>query len=243
MKSAEGLPPKSATGRADLLRALALAPRESLTLDADGASWFGYVKRPTVSFQQAGGDDFRSIGGTVKVRTTEPEHTLPLRMPFVHVIAERLLRQPPAHDETTPVAERHAEPLDEDSAKAPSAQRLVDYADLVPAARLLPALRRQLGATRTGSIDLSRLVYCLATREMPRHLPQRRWQRWHPDLVVVLDFCPRLWPYREDMHRLAERLLHTCGRSGVSLRIVNQGPCGPWSDWLAHQKPCPPEQL
>ena len=79
-------------------------------------------------------------------------------MPFVHVIAERLPRQPPQGDKKAPVVEALAEPLDEDSAKAPSAKRLVGYEDLVPQARLLPALRRQLTATRTGSLDLDRLM-------------------------------------------------------------------------------------
>src|SRR5690606_23761711 len=109
------------------------------------------------------------------------------------------------------------------------------YEDLVPEARLLPALRRELAMARAGPLDLHQLVVQIAARQLPRHLPRRRIQRWHPGLVVVLDFCARLWPYREDMHRLAERLLRRCGRSGLSIRIFNHGPEGPWRDWLAEQ--------
>jgi formylglycine-generating enzyme required for sulfatase activity len=229
------IPPVGAVGRADLLRMLALTPCEYLTLDADGESWFGYIKRPQLPSEHDS-IHLQLPALTGKASASEPGYyKLPLRMPFIHVIAERSLRQPPKGDERIPSAEIQAEPIDEDDAKAPSGKRLVGYQDLVPQARLLPALRRQLTAARVGSLDLNRLIHDLANWKLPRHLPLRRLQRWHPELVVVLDFCQRLWPYREDMHRLAERLLQQCGRSGVSLRIVNHGPFGPWSDWLAHQ--------
>jgi hypothetical protein len=215
------------------LRALAVADRDHLALDLDAFSWFGYVRqvkeppRKTVTV---------TFALPIEVAPAPaPDRRLPLRLPFLHMIVQREPRPPREAHEEAQSAAAHAEPLDEDSARAPSDKRLVGYEDLVPEARLLPALRRSLGATRAGPLDLERLTQGLATRELSRRLPRRRLQRWHPELVVLLDFCPRLWPYREDMHRLAERLLRHCGRSGVSLRIINDGPFGPWSDWLAHQ--------
>ncbi len=222
--------------RADLLRVLAVHAREQLTLDDDGEHWFGYIKQPepTVS---VGKTEESSNASTEQGKSRDTGYKLPLQMPFVHVIADRQPRHLPEQDQDSTVSKPQFEPITEDRAKPPSAQRLVSYQDLVPQARLLPALRRQLGSNRLGSLDLNRLTQSIALQEMPRHLPRRRMQSWHPELVVVLDFCQRLWPYREDMHRLAERLLRQCGRSGLSLRIVNHGPLGTWSNWLAHQNP------
>ena len=224
-------PPRGATSRADLLRALAVAPREHLALDIGTDAWFGYVRLaepppPAVKVYD--------IQAPREITVTEPRRRLPLRMPHVYAVVERQPRQTPEPDAPAAVIEE-AGPISEGDAKAPSCQRLVGYEDLVPQARLLPALRRLLGSTRAGLLDLDRLIYCLASGQLPRHLPRRRLQRWHPEFVVLFDFSARLWPYREDMHRLAERLLRHCGKSGVSLRIVNHGPFGPWSDWLAHQ--------
>ena len=234
MNRGEASAPRGATSRADLLRALAVADRDQLALDIDASSWFGYVRRAEEAPRPS------EIGSLTAPRVPAAAapptaRKLPLRLPFLHLIVQREARRPPEAGREAEAAAAHAEPLDEDSARAPSDRRLIGYEDLVPEARLLPALRRALGATRAGPLDLERLTHHLATRSLPRHVPRRRQQRWHPQLVVLLDFCPRLWPYREDMHRLAERLLRHCGCSGVSLRIVNDGPLGPWSDWLAHQ--------
>ncbi|MBS0174556.1 MAG: hypothetical protein JSR64_11015, partial [Nitrospira sp.] len=228
--------PLGATGRADLLRALALRERTQLALDYDAEVWFGYVRRDVVE----------SIPGepvTVPLPLlSDPEPALApagkpaLQMPFLHMIVQREAHESPVQAEKpligglTPLA-----PDNDPDAAAPSPKRLIEYENLVPMARLLPALRRHLGARRAGSLDLELLIQRYAARDLPRHLPRRRLQRWHPELVVVLDFCPRLWPYRMDMHRLAERLLRLCGQSGLSMRIVNHGPLGPWSDWCAHQ--------
>jgi len=208
--------------------------RDHLALDIDASSWFGYVRRAEEAPRMV------EIGPVGAPRTTAaPAPTtarkLPLRVPFLHLIVQREARRPPEAGREAAAAAAHAEPLDEDSARAPSDRRLIGYEDLVPEARLLPALRRALGATRAGPLDIERLTRDLAARALPRHVPRRRQKRWHPELVVLLDFSPRLWPYRWDMHRLAERLLRHCGRSSVSLRIVNDGPSGPWSDWLMHQ--------
>jgi len=226
--------PRGATGRADLLRALAVAHRDHLALDLDASSWFGYVRQAQEPLRTTEPDTIRAAPRIEAAPAPAADRKLPLRLPFLHMIVQREPRQPPEADDRAATVTQ-AEPLDEDSARARSAVRLVVYEDLVPEARLLPALRCSLGATRAGPLDLDRLTQGLAARDLPRRLPRRRLQRWHPELVVVLDFCARLWPYRWDMHRLAERLLRHCGRSGVSLRIVNDGPFGPWSDWLAHQ--------
>jgi hypothetical protein len=233
---------RSAVGRADLLRALAVAPRDALALDIDESGWFGYVRQ-----EEPGPPPRREIIGPPQPAPRAmptPERRLPLRMPHAYAIVRQERRAPAETEAETERIIR--EPIDAASAKPQSQRRLIDYEDLVPQARLLPALRRQLGATRGGPLDLERIAEGLAAGRIPRRLPRRILRRWHPDLVVVLDFSSRLWPYRADMHRLAERLLRQCGRGGVSLRIFNHGPFGRWTDWLEHQNPKaedePPEQ-
>jgi formylglycine-generating enzyme required for sulfatase activity len=227
----------SAAGRvslADLLRLLAVADRGELILDNDGETWFGYVRgesphafQPEVAFPSL------PLPPSVRSAAKPTRRSKSLQMPFVTGIVERETTQPVVND-----MQRHREiapltPADTESRTQGVPQ--VGFEDLVPKARLLPVLRRVLAATRTGGFDVARLVKSLADCNLPRQLPRQRWLRWHPELVVVLDFSDRLWPYREDMHRLAEQLLQLCGRSMVSLRILNHGPSGPWHDWLAEQ--------
>ncbi|WP_175463722.1 hypothetical protein [Methylomonas sp. LWB] len=234
MKPAGFAPAQGAVARADLLRLLASAPRPLLVLDDAGEHGLAYREQPRAEPALA--------AQTVVVPDRNPPaaisaspYKLPLQMPFAHVVAERYTREPPAA-EPDPTPRLAVEPISEDDAKPLAERRLVDYEDLVPKARLLPALKRHLAHDRLGGLDVSTLVRQIAGQQLPRHLPRRRLQTWHPQWVVVLDFCQRLWPYRQDMHRLADRLLRQCGESGISLRIVNHGPLNPWSDWLEEQR-------
>ncbi len=238
MKSPVFRLPGGAISRADVLRALASTPKARYTLEDDGDSWFGYIQQPEPAVATLTDTVFETSPSSIAGKA-EPAYKLPLQMPFVHVIADRQSRQIPAQNTESVPAQPQSQPetLNEKRAEPPSSIRLVSYQDLVPQARLMPALRRQLAGNRFGALDMLQLVQQIAAQALPRHLPRRRLQSWHPELVVILDFCQRLWPYREDMHRLAERLLSQCGQSGLSLRIVNHGPLGNWSDWRSHQNP------
>ena len=222
--------PLGMVGRADLLRALAVAPRDYLALENNAQGWFGYVREAP---------EQRPEPLTLDASATQPETPpergteLPLKMPFVYAEVQREYLAPSAAQPLSAPAQ--VKPIDEALAQAPSAQCLIRYEDLVPQARLLPALRRFLSTLRPGALDIAQLTQQLAERNLPRHLPRLKRRRWHPDVVVLLDFSPRLWPYREDMHRLAERMQQHCGRSAVSLRVVKHGALGPWSDWRAYQ--------
>ncbi|MGZ5581435.1 MAG: formylglycine-generating enzyme family protein [Methylobacter sp.] len=229
-RSANGL-----VGRADLLRLLATAPRSELLLDDDGEHRFGYR-------QQDIPNEHAQLGGTIA--DSSPEKTpvqtgnykLPLQIPFVHVIAERQAREPRNQQQSPVQTDEVYKPITEDDAKPPSDERLVNYQDLVPKARLMPALKRYTSSDRTAGLDVPLLVKQIAGQQLPRHLPRRQLKTWHSHWVVVLDFAKRLWPYRQDMHRLAEHLLHACGQSGVSIRIVNHGPLQHWTDWVEEQR-------
>ncbi|MDT4332037.1 formylglycine-generating enzyme family protein [Methylomonas sp. MS20] len=234
MKPAGFAPAQGAVARADLLRLLAAAPRPLLVLDDAGEHGLAYREQPPAEPALAVENLVVPDRNPPAAISASP-YKLPLQMPFAHVVAERHTREPPAV-EPDPTPRLAVEPISEDDAKPLAERRLVDYEDLVPKARLLPALKRHLAHDQLGGLDVSTLVRQIAGQRLPRHLPRRRLQTWHPQWVVVLDFCQRLWPYRQDMHRLAERLLRQCGESGISLRIVNHGPLNPWSDWLEEQR-------
>lgn len=239
------VPSRGVTGRADLLRLLAVVPRGNLVLDQDASGWFGYVRQATGREIEGSARLVAKASLRAKAEVTS-ERKAPLQLPFLHVLVRRETR--PQLDPQAPALRdwENASEITEQDACSLSDRRLIDFEDLVPQARLMPALRRLLGANRAGPLDLDRLTRQVAACRIPRHLPRRSSPRWHPDLVVVLDFSTRLWPYRWDMHQLANRLMRVVGRSGVSLRIVERGPLGPWSDWVAHQNRAspidPPEQ-
>jgi len=222
-------------GRADLLRLLATAPRPVMLLDDDGEHQFSYR-------QGNAPNEHDQIGDTIVDPSPpkQPAQTgnlkLPLQMPFVHVIAERQAREPQDQPQNSVQTVAVYDPISEDDAKPPSAVRLVNYQDLVPKARLMPALKRYSSSNRTAGLDVPLLVKQIAGQQLPRHLPRRQLKTWHSHWVVVLDFAKRLWPYRQDMHQLARDLLHACGQFGVSIRIINHGPLQHWTDWIDEQQ-------
>jgi formylglycine-generating enzyme required for sulfatase activity len=159
-----------------------------------------------------------------------------LQLPFVNRVVERQFREPRTQAETLSPTAAVYEPINEADAKSPEDKRLVHYQELVPKARLLPALKHYLSSNRTAGMDVQRLVKQIALQQLPRYLPRCYIKSWHPEWVVVLDFTKRLWPYRQDMHALAENLLKACGQSGVSIRIINHGPLQHWTDWVEEQQ-------
>ena len=105
--------PRGATGRADLLRLLAIQTRNTLTLDADGSGWFGYVRQR---------DELKDMTsrpeGVLPPPPTRPpaemrERKEPLHLPFTHAVVRREERHLPAEADTLADA-LHAEsaPLD-----------------------------------------------------------------------------------------------------------------------------------
>ncbi len=217
-------------GRADLLRRLAAAPCEDMALQIDQTGWFGYVRQEeTASPGQPFTGPRRPNDSPA---ASEPGgYRLPLRMPFAWTAVDHPVSQTAVAENVGPPSQ-FAGPL-QDTDTTPLSDRIpIPHEDLVPHARLLPALRRYLNATRGGGLDVGALIANLASGRMPRRLPRLAVRRWHPDLVVFLDFSDRLWPYRADMHRLAARLHRLCGRSGVSLRVLSCGPFGSWTDWV-----------
>ncbi|MEI7995290.1 MAG: hypothetical protein WCH01_10355, partial [Methylococcaceae bacterium] len=225
---------KGQIGRADLLRLLAIAPRTELWLDDDGVHQFGYQFRPPSNEPKE--PDNGVLPPPPEPIISTSHFKLPLQMPFVNLVVDRQARDQKSQTESSEPTATVYEPITEAVAKSPEVKRLVHYQELVPKARLLPALKRYLSSNRTAGMDVKRLVQQIAVQQLPRYLPRNHVKSWYPQWLVVLDFSKRLWPYRQDMHALAENLLKACGHSGVSIRIINHGPLQHWTDWVEEQQ-------
>lgn len=224
---------RSQTGRADLLRALALqGPKVDFGLDSGDRWWFGFVLRP----EQASvpGPASEEAGQTVPPSappaSPAPVHR-PLQMPQIWAVVERHDLHADRDNERSP-EQVVLEPLDEAAARAASPHPLVAHEDLVPWARLNPVLRKTLSQPKPAGLDIQQLCHLMAAQRLPQRLPRQVRSRWNPDLVVALDFSERLWPYRSDLHQLCRQLLRQCGRTGLSLRVMAHGAFGGWTDWL-----------
>ena len=232
---------RAQTGRAELLRALVLGADGPLTLDAHGAVWFGFApeeQRRAPAVEGAGVMVMaRATGGMAQQESDADEETLqpPLQMDTIWAVVEHT-EIPGDEAPTDPIPQ--VEPITEDEAKARCTERQFEFEDLVPWARLTPVLRQRLAKSHRAGVDMVALCRAVARLQPLRHhLPQRTRTRWHPDLVVALDFSSRLWPYRWDMHRLCAQLRRQCGRHGVSLRVLSNGPWGQWTGWRGDAGP------
>lgn len=155
----------------------------------------------------------------------------PLRMPSVwHVSHEEQI------ESFGPADPRTLQPLTEADLVPAQPASLVRHEDLVPFARLMPALHRHLSRTVAARLDIPAWVQAAASQRLLRHPPREARRRWHPDLVVAMDLSDRLYPYRHDVHQLARQLTRHCGQTGLSLRCMQQGPAGGWTPWREHAR-------
>lgn len=237
-------PRAAQVGRADLLRALALHPRQQLTLSADEQHWLGYQwQAPVVTL--SGGGQISGLRGHIEIQYVPPDPELqrikqPLRMDYAWLVKQEPRDDAAAEPEGS--AAPSLQPLDEAAAAAAATTPQARQDDLLPWARLLPVLRRHLSQARGGEVDMPRLLNALASQQTLRHLPRVQRRRWNSDLIVALDFGPAMTPYRTDLHRLCHQLLRQVGRTGLSLRLLMHGPHGGWTDWQEEQacRPAPP---
>ena len=234
---------KPQTGRADLLRALAAGRRGDLALDDDAAQWFGYQRQTALRrAPRTGLQASPQIDADRPLPQPAALPRQPLCMPQRWMLVDQAALPGADADDRPPQAE--LPPLQPADLAAPVAQRLVDFSPLLPWPRLMPALKRHLSQARQGGLDVPLLVSQLARQQLGHGLPRLARQRWNPDLVVLLDFSPRLWPYRHDMHQLCRQLLRQAPRTGLALRVLSHGPFGGSTCWLAEQgiQPAPPQR-
>jgi hypothetical protein len=222
--------PRTQVGRADLLRALSLGLNGPLTLEQNEEGWLGYVPPRDAAFVQP---DISSTPLQVPVPSPLPEPEVaptsaprprsPLKMPEAWV-AERV-----------PSQRQDADIAPSDEAAALDAQELCPedaprgvWHDLVPLSRLTQPLATQLREPRSGSIDLRQLVRASVGRRWPRRLPRTVRRVWPERLIVLLDACDALFPYRHDMIRVHALLQRQVPHAQRSFFKGRDGPFGFW---------------
>lgn len=219
-----------AISRADLLRGLAVQERTSVALEHSSDVWWGYLLQ--VQTPQHDGLDAAALPPDQGDATPKPaDFSLPKQVPTQWLVTRDEAAPAVPQAQPLPVGA----PMTEDDAKAECADSPVAHQDLLPWARLLPALLKPTRSPQTRGVDAPRWVSQWAQRERAKPWPRLTVQRLPQPLIVVLDFCERLWPYFADMHRLCRRLLALCGHNGVSLRVLGYGPAMGWTDWVATQ--------
>ena len=227
------------TGRAELLRALHLGAGNTFALEHDDHVWWGYERQPEIAAPLP----------SLTIEVPEAVNPLPGRpAPPLDVPVDDPLRQPlqmpvawvlHRQDERDLPQELQGLPKLTEAELGALASEPLPYRDLVPWARALPGLRRHTDRQVAGGIDWPRLSTALARQELPRRLPRRHWQRWPQQVILVLDFSPRLAPYRWDFHRLALQLDAHLPAAALLVRVLQHGPAGPWTAWPHPRRPRP----
>jgi len=228
--------------RADLLRYLAVRRVQDPKLEIDrvalerGADWYGY-QRIAASIELDGlvdGGDVSQSGVPSSDGKQAGRRRPAPQVAQLRAVTERVARNKGSAGSDGQIARdaRSLSPLLPADTQASSRKRLVQYENLIPRARLIPALRRVLSATRHGPIDAVRLATWLAERREFARVPRGKTKRWSPELVVVLDFGERMTPYAFDLHQLAESLLAQCGGGSISLRMIEHDRFDEWTDWV-----------
>ena len=219
-----------AISRADLLRGLAVQDRTSLALEHRADGWWGYLLQMQTP-EDAGAETIALPPDEGDANPKSFESSLPKQVATQWLVTQS--ESAPAAPQAQPLPV--GAPMTEDGAKAECAESPVSHQDLVPWARLLPALLKPTRLAQARGVDAPRWVTQWAQRERAKPWPRLTVQRLPQPLIVVLDFSDRLWPYFADMHRLCRRLLALCGQNGVSLRVLGSGPAMGWTDWVATQ--------
>jgi len=224
-------------GRAELLRALQMGAGEALALEHDDQAWWGYQRCAPEAEPPAEALTLPSVVMPISPAPayagapTDDPLRMPLRMPVAWVLREQTERDLPKEIDSQPK-------LTEADLRALAPEPL-PYRDLVPWARALPGIRSHTDRQVPGGIDWPRLGDTLARQQLPRRLPRRTWQRWPQRVLLVLDFSPRLDPYRWDFHRLALQLSAQLPTAQLGIRLLRHGPAGPWQAWPHPRKPRP----
>jgi formylglycine-generating enzyme required for sulfatase activity len=150
----------------------------------------------------------------------------PTQARFYRVVAQCQLTSAEVQREAPPWY-REAVPLtlDDPALRAdPQATAPPPAPPLMPWSRLWPCLKAALGSTQeSASLDVPRLVDCLARSQVLPHLPYLPQQGWATSGQVLLDYAEPLVPFWTDMQTLQERLRRLRGVAGLTLLAFPDG--------------------
>lgn len=224
-------PARTALSRADLLRYLAVVGDcPALAVAWRNEDWFGFFPENAAETRVL--PPLPDVAHPLQAATTEAApaaDTLPER-PQVRLYGVIEHRE----EETAPPPPAESHPAWDPALAEPRNRNAIPpHQPLVPWPRFGPALRRALQRPRDAGLDWPRLLESIVRRSIPRRPPRRQLAGWAANLVVLLDYGPAMRPYTPDLETLCRWATRWRGSAGLQLRILSQGPRGPWLDGLA----------
>ena len=196
-----------ASGRADLLIALAMAGDDDPARQNAFAAVLGFLPSPP-SADKAIDSTKHVIDGTkpdsIKPVTSEqiqPQIIFrPYRLLSIDTVASKETWQQPAEPHETSVLKQQDMSAWDASYRAPQVK------SIVPWTRLWPKLRQAVAKSHCSTLDVSRLTQQLSRGRVVRRFPRKQRLSWPDPLPVILDFSDRLTPYWHDWHWLQQQL-------------------------------------
>ncbi len=116
------------------------------------------------------------------------------------------------------------EPLTRDDLESPGRSLLATPppSPLTPWYRLWPVVRSALQSRVPGrSPDVPALLHSWSRGDVVRRVPRVTRSVWAQRASVWIDWSPRLVPFRFDQQEVYGRIRALCGKSGVTLRILD----------------------
>ncbi len=198
--------PSGACGRADLLRALAMAENE----DRENAlaSVLGFVPIPGSEGNiiiNAKPATISISGVPATVTVSDPSQAKPKFRPYYLVRVDTEITNE-AWQEKQPENGELGTLTSDDQKNWRQSHISPEVLPIVPWPRLWPRLRAAVAQTRAASLDVPRLAEQISRGLIVRQLPRNVRLSWPSPLPVVLDFSDRLTPYWDDWHWLRRQL-------------------------------------
>ena len=215
--------PQAAVGRADLLRMRALFGGEAASYLAE---MLDFELRPEVkapvelTFPKPEG--FKpTMTAPVEPKQPDPEAELPN---FFEPWYLKSFEPIPQVTRGEPQAYADLKPLDRSEMAANYAAVIPRQIPILAWSQLWPYFRGSLGQWReTGGVRVGKVIESMVSGRWPRAIPRETRLTWADSCQVILDFSPRLRPFRKDFEGVLGPLKALRGASGLDIWVADQG--------------------
>jgi len=215
--------PQAAVGRADLLRMRALFGGEAASYIAE---MLDFELRPEVkapvelTFPKPEGVR-PSKTAPVETKQPDPEAELPN---FFEPWYLKSFEPLPQVTRGEPQAYAALKPLDRSEMAANYAAVIPRQIPILAWSQLWPYFRASLGQWReTGEVRVGKVIESMVSGRWPRVIPRETRLTWADSCQVILDFSPRLRPFRKDFEGVLEPLKDLRGKGGLEIWVADQG--------------------
>ena len=207
---------RSISGRADLLRVIADAPKGSLNY---AAKILGYKKnKPAQTLQKVNSPqkriNNRSYETEFQAEATKEE--VYQSIPFWLLTERKYLSEntPSSSDDTLPDTSLWTGLAD----LPPQRQLLCEWSEIMP--RLRKVLSKQ---NNSRNPDIKPLVRKLSKAEPLKALPRKKHRQWPQKLCVLEDFATRLTPLWHDQREVSSQLARLLPHGGLHITRLEDG--------------------